>query len=157
MSSLGGENGGVMGWEWWVLRQGPGGFGWNCQRRALWGGTFELRPNRGHCRPLFECHSKGTKKPLSIGRGCTRTPLGEWIEGGPVWLPWDRGRERERFLLLDIPSFYIKMGLDYIHCSAHVLFPSSASVRKCNSSSKGLAGHTHSGQPAPLSCHSPGG
>ena len=80
MQPLGGvgANGGVMGWECWVLGQGPGWFGWNSQGRALQGGTFELMPNRGRCRPLFECYSKGTKKPLSIERGCTETP---WKNG----------------------------------------------------------------------------
>lgn len=74
------------------------------------GGTFELRPNRGHCRPLFECHSKGTKKPLSIGRGCTRTPWENGLRVGQYGCHETEG-ERERFLLLDIPSFLYKNGL----------------------------------------------
>ena len=72
-----------------------------------------MMPNRGRCRPLFECYSKGTKKPLSIERGCTETP---WKNGMRLSQYGCQETEGEREISFFRCSFFLcKMGLDYIH------------------------------------------
>lgn len=151
MQSLGGDWG-----EWWgdglgVMGQGPGWFGWNCQGRALEGGTFELMPNRGRCRPLFECYSKGTKKPLSIGRGCTET---HWKNGMRLRQYGCQETEEEREISFFRYSFFLyKMGLNYIHLLFFFSFQCFSQKMQFQFQRDSSS---HSEQPAPHRCHSPG-
>lgn len=141
----------ISGW-------GLGGNGVMAGSDGFWGrdqaslvGTFELMPNRGRCRPQSECYSKSTREPLSIGRDCAETP---WKNGLRLSQYGCQETEGERDISSFRYSFFLyKMGLDYIH----LLFSFSF---QCFSQKKEFQfqrdSSSHSEQPVPHRCHSPG-
>lgn len=64
-----------------------------------------------------------------------------------------RQRERERFLFSDIPSFLYKMGLDDIHLLVSFSFQGFSQKMQFQFQRDSSS---HSEQPAPHRCHSPG-